>query len=245
MRCAVTLLPNKMSLAPPPPTRLRVPVERRACASGAQDTLGPLFPARPALLVSLLSKCLLADADSPRRARASTLGAHARRGHGGLGGPNGESITLEAPPIAEFQQVFRHVRAGQSLRPGLEGVGSRERANKLRWSLSEALREKDAKFVINEAHCLWIARDSKQSRLLFRLRAISFQKRHLTVRAGTLGQTQSFGTGAASIVLATNHVLRRFLTAGLNKPEKNSAGPGASNAQQREKLSARPPPTPI
>ena len=177
MRRALTLLPNVAG----PPRRACAPRcddahARRVLLTLSQDTFGPLFPAQPALLISLLPKCLLADAASPRRARAFTLGAHARRGHGGLGGPNGESITLEAPPIAEFQQVFRHVRAGQSLRPGLDGVGSRERANKLRWSLSEALREKDAKFVINEAHCLWIARDARQSRLLSRLRAVGFHK---------------------------------------------------------------------
>ena len=105
--------------------------------------------------------------------------------------PNGEAITLEAPPIAEFQKVFRHVRAGQSLRRGVEGVGSRERANKLRWSLSEALRERDARFVLFGAHCLWIARDARHGRLLFRYRAVGFHKQRLTVRAGILGQTKS------------------------------------------------------
>ena len=140
--------------------------------------------------------------------------------------------------------MFRHVRAGQSLRPGLKGVGSRERASKLRWSLSEALREKDAKFVVNEAQCLWIARDARQSRLLFRLRAVGFRKQRLTLRAGISGQTKSFGTGAANIVLATNHVLRRFLTAGLNKPDKNGAGPSAtlsnSHSHTTEQLSVAP-----
>ena len=187
----------------------------------------------------------------PRRARASTLGLArtTRAGATGGGGPNGEAITLEAPPIAEFQKVFRHVRAGQSLRRGVEGVGSRERANKLRWSLSEALRERDARFVLFGAHCLWIARDARHGRLLFRYRAVGFHKQRLTVRAGILGQTKSFtnfDTGAA-MVLAANHVLRRFLTAGLNKPD-NGAGPGATPLSNRstplitEQLSLAPPP---
>ena len=144
--------------------------------------------------------------------------------------------------------MFRHVRAGQSLRPGLKGVGSRERANKLRWSLSEALRERDARFVLFRAHCLWIARDARHGRLLFRYRAVGFHKQRLTVRAGILGQTKSFtnfDTGAA-IVLAANHVLRRFLTAGLNKPD-NGAGPGATLSNRStplitEQLSLAPPP---
>ena len=110
--------------------------------------------------------------------------ARTRAGAMGGGGPSGESITLEAPPIAEFQQVFRHVRAGQSLRRGVEGVGSRERVNKSRWSLCEALRERDTKFVVNGARCLWIARDTGHRRLLFRLRAVGFHKQRLTVRAG-------------------------------------------------------------
>ena len=102
--------------------------------------------------------------------------------------------------------MFRHLRAGQSLRHGVDGVGGRKRASKLSWSLAEALRESDAKFVIDRAHCLWIARDARQGRLLFRLRAIGFHNQHLTVRAGVLGQTNSFGTGAANIVPAANHV---------------------------------------
>ena len=82
-------------------------------------------------------------------------------------GPHGEAITLEAPPLEEFQKVFRHLRAGQSLRHGVDGVGGRKRANKLSWSLAEALRESDTKFVMDRAHCLWIARDARQGRLLF------------------------------------------------------------------------------
>jgi len=124
--------------------------------------------------------------------------------------------------------VFRHLRAGQSLRHGVDGVGGRKRASKLSLSLAEALRESDAKFVKDRARCLWIARDARQGRLLFRLRAIGFHNQHLTVRAGVLGQTKSFGTGAANIVLATNHVLRRLLTAGLNKPNDSGAGPSAA-----------------
>ena len=63
----------------------------------------------------------------------------------------------------------------------------------------------------------------------------------MTVRAGILGQTKSFGTGATSIVLAMNHVLRRFLTAGLNKPEKNGAASGATLNKRKSFLSrARP-----
>ena len=42
-------------------------------------------------------------------------------------GPHGEAITLEAPPLEEFQKVFRHLRTGQSLRHGVEGVGGRKR----------------------------------------------------------------------------------------------------------------------
>ena len=38
-------------------------------------------------------------------------------------GPHGEAITLEAGPLEEFQKVLRHLRAGQSLRHGVEGGG--------------------------------------------------------------------------------------------------------------------------
>ena len=80
--------------------------------------------------------------------------------------------------------MFRRLRADQSLRHGMDGVGGRKRANKLSWSLAEALRESDATLVIDRAHCLWIARDARHSRLLFRLRAIGFHNQHLAVRAG-------------------------------------------------------------
>ena len=64
--------------------------------------------------------------------------------------------------------------------------------------------------------------------MLFRLRAVGFHTQRLAVRAGILGHTKSFGTGAANVVvLATNHVLRRLLTAGLNKP---GAGPSDSTS---------------
>ena len=99
-------------------------------------------------------------------------------------GPHGEAITLDAPPLEEFQKACRHLRAGQSLRHGVEGGGGRKRASKLSWSLAEALRESDTKFVMDRAHCLWIARDARQGRLLFRLRAIGFHNQHLAVRAG-------------------------------------------------------------
>ena len=99
-------------------------------------------------------------------------------------GPHGEANTQEALPLEEFQKVFRHLRAGQSLRHGVDGVGGRKPANKLSWSLAEALRESDAKFVVDRARCLWIARDARQGRLLFRLRTIGFHNQHLTVRAG-------------------------------------------------------------
>ena len=36
-------------------------------------------------------------------------------------GPHGEAITLEARPLEECQKVCRHLRAGQSLRHGVEG----------------------------------------------------------------------------------------------------------------------------
>ena len=62
-----------------------------------------------------------------RDALARLRFARTRAGGSGGGGLNGERITLKAPPIAEFQRVFRHVRTGQSLRPGVAGVGSRER----------------------------------------------------------------------------------------------------------------------
>ena len=42
-------------------------------------------------------------------------------------GPRGEAITLEAPPLEECQKVCRHLRAGQSLRHGVEGGRGRKR----------------------------------------------------------------------------------------------------------------------
>ena len=133
-------------------------------------------------------------------------------------GPHGEAITLEAPPLEEFQKVFRDLRTGQSLCHGVEGGGGRKRANKLSWPLAEALRESDAKFAIHRSHCLWLACDAP----------IGFHNQHLTHRAGVLGQTESFGTGAANIVLATNHLLRRLVTAGLKKHNDSGAGPSAA-----------------
>ena len=88
--------------------------------------------------------------------------------------PHGEAITLEAPPLEEFLKVLRHLRAGQSLRHGVEGGGGRKRASKLSWSLAEALRESDAKFAMHRARCLRIARDAP----------IGFHSQHLTHRAG-------------------------------------------------------------
>ena len=39
---------------------------------------------------------------------------------------HGEATTLEAPPLEELQKVLRHLRAGQSLRHGVDGVGGRK-----------------------------------------------------------------------------------------------------------------------
>ena len=128
-------------------------------------------------------------------------------------------------------------------------MGSKERANKLRWSLREALRERDTTFVVHGAHCLWIglARDAKQRGLLFRFRAVGFHKRHLTVRAGISGHDK----GAANIVLATNHVLGRFLTTGLNKarerrwPERNAQQQSQRTTDHGASFSRAPTPTPM
>lgn len=133
------------------------------------------------------------------------------------------ALTLEAPPAKEFAAVLRHVRGGQRLRRGLDGVGSRERARKLEWALSEAMRERDAHFLVRTAQCVWFARDARHGRLLFRFRAVGFKNRRLEVRAGVLGHTKDFGTGAANIVRATHCVLTRFLTTGGGKPRCNVA----------------------
>ena len=44
-------------------------------------------------------------------------------------GPHGDAITLEAPPLEELPKVLRRLRAGQSLRHGVDGVGGRKRAS--------------------------------------------------------------------------------------------------------------------
>ena len=56
--------------------------------------------------------------------------------------------------LRSSREVFRHLRAGQSLRHGVEGGGGRKRAGKLSWSLAEALRERDTKFAMHRTHCL-------------------------------------------------------------------------------------------
>ena len=114
--------------------------------------------ADPVYRTEVLTDCLADEpADSPPtrlrvyawRARAPGLAASFATNRKG---PHGEAITLEAPPLEEFQKAFRHLRAGQSLRHGVDGVGGRKRARKLSWSLAEALRESDTKIVIDRAH---------------------------------------------------------------------------------------------
>ena len=134
-------------------------------------------------------------ADSPRRACASMLGAHARQGlQPAL--QQIEKVHMVRPSRWKPRRLRSSRRCSATFGPASRSAtawmawGGRKRANKLSWSLAEALRESDAKFVIDRAHCLWIARDARQGRLLFRLRAIGFHNQHLAVRELRHGSRQ-------------------------------------------------------
>ena len=132
----------------------------------------------------------------------------------------------EAPPIAEFQQVFRHVGASQSLGQGVEGVGNRERV--IQTSCAGHFVSLGGRGTPSLSYMELTAFGLATTKLLST--PLTFTNL-LTVRAGNVGHDATMTKGAANIVLVTNHVLiKRFLTAGLNKPESGA------DAQRRSLL---------
>lgn len=64
--------------------------------------------------------------------------------------------------------------------------------------------------------------------MLFRFRAVGFHRGVVEVRSGVLGLTKAFGTGAANIVKATHHVVKRFLSGNLRRTAGGDDGPATS-----------------
>jgi hypothetical protein len=118
---------------------------------------------------------------------------------------------LGAPPIEEFQTVWTQIAAGQRCRRGIAAIGSEKRVVKLSGCLYEALRETDARFLL-QSQVIWLARDARQGRLLIRFKAAHFVKGEIVIRQGVLGQAKNGGTSAQDILEATKGIIIRACT---------------------------------
>ncbi|MCP4239061.1 MAG: hypothetical protein GY772_00695 [bacterium] len=115
---------------------------------------------------------------------------------------------------------------------GLQDVGKRERLVKIQWCISEALKQRTAKFLMERATAIALIRDERRGRLLIRYRAVA---ENGELVSGTLGQSKEFGTGALSITKATHAIVRRALTEAVEPPRGCKGVPLATDLERRVK----------
>ena len=123
---------------------------------------------------------------------------------------------MGAPPSEQLHDVWDNVCKGN--RRGNELIGSRMRFNKIAWFPYEALREADAKFLLQTAQTMWLARDARRQRLLIRFRAVGFKNGEIVSRVGVLGQYKEFVTDAAGIAAATEAIVQTAVAIGQDTP---------------------------
>ncbi len=134
------------------------------------------------------------NSDSHRRAALAFTGS----GHLAVGAPSAEA----------FKKLWDETCTGRAPSSSIDGVGSRQKLQKMLWCLAEALRTEDRAFLA-EATCIGLFRDERDARLSVRFCACNAD---LEVRHAHMGLRRHFGTGAIAITAATRDIIVRAAT---------------------------------
>ena len=116
-------------------------------------------------------------------------------------------LKKKAPPKAAYMKVFDMIAKGSAAgREGIKGIGKGRKIRRMLWTVSEAKKRKDQRFLAKSASAT-LFRDARKSRLAIRIRAV---QKNLDIQSCVLGVEKDFGTTAKHITMATNKILTRF-----------------------------------
>ena len=115
-----------------------------------------------------------------------------------------------------FQSLWKDIRDGGGTANKKSGIGMKDKLRKMKWCLAEAIRTLHRAFL-RDANTISIFQDGSNGRLLLRFKAA---KNTLEERAGVLGLEKNYSGGHEGIVAATNVMLERAATIGVNRPNR-------------------------
>jgi len=116
-----------------------------------------------------------------------------------------------APLAADYVKLWDDISKGATSYQGLSGVGKRKKLYKMRWTLKEAMKNIERRFL-KTADCIAIARDESNGNLALRYKAT--RQKDLETRRGLMGVSRGHSMGSTGITNATKKLFKRCMTEG-------------------------------
>jgi len=116
---------------------------------------------------------------------------------------------LGAPAKDDFRKLWDALRAGNSGRQGIQGIGAQHKLAKMAWCLFESMCDLDRKFFESRDLVIALHRDERHTKIKIRFSAVNAS---LKKRRGILGITTHIGGGHKGINHATRKIIKDMFT---------------------------------